>query len=299
MEKTKQALLLRLKENEQKTEAALHTWMARQDADLQEIFDAQSYSLLGGGKRIRPFLVNEFCRVLGGREQVSMPFACALEMIHTYSLIHDDLPCMDDDDLRRGKLTCHKKFGYATALLAGDALLTKAFWVAAENADADDRTKVNAVRLMGALAGESGMIGGQIMDLRGEKQPLSRDQLIRLYGMKTGNLMECAALLGVISAGYDVTDAKANDARTYAKEIGIAFQVMDDILDVEGDPEELGKKVGADASRHKTTFLTYSDLKEAKAYAAHLTEHAISAIADWQDNRFLIDLAEYLLTRRY
>ena len=289
----------RIQENAQRTEAALRALGQAADGDLQELFDAEAYSLLGGGKRIRPFLVNEVCRALGGREEVSMPFACALEMIHTYSLIHDDLPCMDDDDMRRGKPTCHKRFGYATALLAGDALLTKAFLVAASNPSADDRARSAAVRLLGECAGECGMIGGQIMDLRGETETLSEERLVRLHSMKTGALMECAALLGVLAAGRDLNGAEAEAARGYARRIGLAFQIVDDILDAVGDEAALGKPIGSDASCHKTTFLTYYGVEEARAYAARLTEEAVGAIADWEDSACLADLAVYLLERTF
>ena len=299
MEETMRMLRTRIRENAERTEDALRQLGQKPDGDLQELFDAEEYSLLGGGKRIRPFLVNEVCRALGGKEGVSMPFACALEMIHTYSLIHDDLPCMDDDDFRRGKPTCHKQFGYATAVLAGDALLTKAFLTAASNPEADDKTRSAAVRLLGECAGECGMIGGQIMDLRGETETLTEDRLVRLHSMKTGALMECAALLGALSAGKELTDKEAKDARIYARKIGLAFQVIDDILDAVGDEAALGKPIGSDVSCHKTTFLTYYGVEEAREYAARLTAEAISAIADWESSACLTDLAVYLLERTY
>ena len=299
MEETMQALRLRIRENAERTEDALRRLGQAPDGDLQELFDAQAYALLGGGKRIRPFLVNEVCRALGGQETVSMPFACALEMIHTYSLIHDDLPCMDDDDFRRGKPTCHKQFGYATALLAGDALLTKAFLTAASNPGADDGTRAAAVRLLGECAGECGMIGGQILDLRGEHETLSEERLVRLHSMKTGALIECAALLGVLAAGKSLDSREAESARVYARKIGLAFQIIDDILDAVGDEATLGKPVGSDASCHKTTFLTYYSVEAARAYAARLTAEAICAISDWEGAASLSDLATYLLERTF
>ena len=289
----------RLAENETAVEAALRDCCPQADEDLQVLFDAEAYSLLGGGKRIRPFLVNEICRALGGDTQVSMPFACALEMIHTYSLIHDDMPCMDDDDTRRGKPTNHKVFGYATALLAGDALLTGAFDVAASNPYATESMRAEAVRLIARAAGECGMIGGQIMDLAGEVEALTLEQLHRLHSLKTGALIRCAAALGVLSAGYGTDSREAEDAMGYATAVGLAFQVVDDILDVNGTEEELGKPVGTDASHNKTTFLSFFTPEEAKAYAMKLTEEAISALAGWQEGDVLRALAEYLANRTY
>ncbi len=236
-----------------RVEAALASYTQARDEDLQILFDAEDYSLLGGGKRIRPFLVNEVCRMLGGNECASMPFACALEMIHTYSLIHDDLPCMDDDDLRRGKPTNHKKFGEANALLAGDALLTKAFFVAASNPHTESATTAKAVFLLSRAAGECGMIGGQIMDLAGEHKKLSIEKLHRLHSMKTGALIRVAVQLGCLAAGYDTESSEAAACVAYAEKIGLAFQVIDDILDVTATAEEIGKSVGGDAEHEKTT----------------------------------------------
>ena len=285
--------------NADKVESALGVYCTREDEDIQLIFDAEAYSLLGGGKRIRPFLVNEFCRALGGDESVSMPFACALEMIHTYSLIHDDLPCMDDDDMRRGKPTNHKKFGYANALLAGDALLTGAFAVAASNPNTDDRTRAEAVRLLADAAGDRGMIGGQVMDLAGESCVWELEKLERLHSMKTGALIECAALLGCLSAGYSKDSEQAAAASEYARKIGLAFQVIDDILDATASAEELGKSVGGDADHNKTTYLTYFSVDEAKEYAERLTNEAKAALSPIEDREVLTSLADYLLSRSY
>ncbi len=287
----------RLRENSLQVEKALGAICEGQDQDLQIILDAQAYSLLGGGKRIRPFLTNEICRALGGDVRVSMPFACALEMIHTYSLIHDDLPCMDDDDMRRGKPANHKQFGYANALLAGDALLTKAFLTAASNEAADDALCREAVRAIAQAAGDRGMIGGQIMDLAGESRPWELEKLLRLHAMKTGALIACAARLGCLSAGYGEDTPQMQSAVSYAQKIGIAFQVIDDILDVSSTAEELGKSVGGDADHNKTTFLTYFNMEQAKEYASKLTAEAVASIADWQNADTLIALAQYLLDR--
>lgn len=283
----------------ERVEKALAAYTQAPDEDLQILFDAEEYSLLAGGKRIRPFLVNEVCRMLGGNESASMPFACALEMIHTYSLIHDDLPCMDDDDLRRGKPTNHKKFGYANALLAGDALLTKAFFVASSNPNVDRATAAEAVLLLSEAAGEIGMIGGQIMDLAGEHKKLSLEQLHRLHSMKTGALIRVAVQLGALAAGFDRDSDEMRSAVAYAEKIGLCFQVIDDILDATGSEEELGKSVGGDAEHEKTTFLSYYSVEGAKEYAALLTAEAISAISPMKDSEVLTDLAVYLLERTY
>ena len=245
---------------------------------------------------MRPFLVNGICRMLGGDTNASMPYACALEMIHTYSLIHDDLPCMDDDDLRRGRPTNHKVFGYATALLAGDALLTHAFGVAAENAAASAAQNAQAVSVLSRSAGEFGMIGGQIIDLDGEKKQLDHKTLLKLHAWKTGALMTCAAKLGAIAAGFSLDSSETEAVVTYAAKIGLAFQVVDDVLDVVGDESELGKSL-SDADRNKTTFMTYYSIDEARAYAAALTAEAVSAIADFDGSETLTDLAAYLLDR--
>ena len=299
MNEQMEALRAEIQKNAERTERALEALGCGADKDLQVLFDSEAYSLLGGGKRIRPFLVNEVCRALGGKEEISMPFACALEMIHTYSLIHDDLPCMDDDDMRRGKPTNHKKFGYATALLAGDALLTKAFLVASGNPYADGAVRAEAVRLMADAAGEQGMIGGQIIDLEGETRQLPFETLLRLHSKKTGALIECAARLGALAAGFMPDTPESEAAAEYARGIGLAFQVIDDVLDACGNEAELGKTIGADASHHKTTFLTYYNPVGAKEYASTLTEGAKEAIREWKDAQTLIALAEYLLNRTY
>ena len=289
----------KIQENSALTEEALRSYCGRRDEDLQIILDAQSYSLLDGGKRIRPFLVHEFCRALGGDVEAATPFACAIEMIHTYSLIHDDLPCMDDDDLRRGKPTNHKQFGYATALLAGDALLTRAFLVATENPSVDDSQRAEAVRLIASAAGDLGMIGGQIIDLQGEKETLPMEKLLRLHRLKTGALIQCSAKLGCLAAGYLPDSPEAQAATVYADNVGLAFQVIDDILDQTATAETLGKSVGGDAEHHKTTFLTYYDPEGAKKYAETLTNRAIEAIASWERGETLQKLATYLLERTY
>ena len=279
------------------TEAALKHYYT-EDEDLAPLLNAERYSLLAGGKRIRPLLTLEFCRLFGGTEEAALPFACAVEMIHTYSLIHDDLPCMDDDDLRRGKPTNHKVFGEATALLAGDALLTGAFEVAASNPEVDPETAVNAVRYLASCAGRYGMVGGQIMDLEGEHKKLTLDQLLKLHSLKTGALIGAAAVMGVLAAGYSFTDACMEDVVTYAENIGLAFQIVDDILDKTGDAAALGKNVGVDAEREKNTFLSFYSVEEAQFYADRLTEEAIRAIRKYPGSDTLCSIAEWLSKRK-
>ena len=279
------------------TESALKQYYT-EDEDLAPLLNSERYSLFAGGKRIRPLLTLEFCRLFGGTEEAALPFACAVEMIHTYSLIHDDLPCMDNDDLRRGKPTNHKVFGEATALLAGDALLTGAFEVAASNPEVDSETAVSAVRYLASCAGRYGMVGGQIMDLEGEHKKLTLDQLLKLHSLKTGALIGAAAVLGVLAAGYTFTDACMEDVVTYAENIGLAFQIVDDILDRTGDAAALGKNVGVDAEREKNTFLSFYSVEEAQFYANRLTDEAIRAIRKYPGSDTLCSIAEWLSKRK-
>ena len=298
MDKTNIAVGERIRENAELVEAALEKYFDYTDADYGEVIEAQKYSLLGGGKRVRPFLVNEVCRTLGGDINASMPLACAVEMIHTYSLIHDDLPCMDDDDMRRGKPSNHMVYGYAGAMLAGDALLTRAFGVIASAQSLSAEQKSSAVVVLANAAGDCGMIGGQVIDLDGENKELSFDKLLKLHAHKTGALIRCAATLGCIAAGFatDTPEAKAIEA--YADKIGLAFQVVDDILDATASEEELGKTVGSDADNNKTTFLTFYSIEGAAEYAARLTAEAIEAVSGIPGTDVLCGLAEELLSRK-
>lgn len=248
-----------------------------------------------GGKRIRPFLVLEFCRMFGGSDAAAMPYACALEMIHTFSLIHDDLPCMDDDDLRRGKPTNHKVFGETTALLAGDALIFSAIECASANNYTTAENKLRAMRELVTASGAEGMCEGQMLDTAGEGKKLSFDELLSLHAHKTGALLRVAAKLGAIAANADEEAICAAD--TYGAGIGLAFQIIDDILDRYGSAEELGKPTGSDAKNEKTTFLSFMDADAAKKYAAEVTEEACKAIRGYANSGILCELAEYLLYR--
>lgn len=288
-----------LAENAAATEAALCDFFKdkSEDESLKIIMNAQKYSLLGGGKRIRPFLVNEVARMLGGTREASMPFAIAVEMIHTYSLIHDDLPCMDDDDFRRGKPSNHKMYGEAYALLAGDALLTNAFLAAASNRKVSAESLSAAVRAISVAAGDEGMIGGQVTDLQGEEKTLDFEQLLRLHSLKTGKMIELSALLGCIAAGYSESSREAAAVCGYARKIGLAFQAIDDLLDKIGDEAVVGKTLSSDAENSKTTFLCFFDVDGVRAYAKRLTVEAIEEISGIDGSEMLCDLALYLLER--
>lgn len=298
MERSYEQLKCRLNENAARVEQSLSVYLDGTDEHYGIIFDSQRYSLLAGGKRIRPFLVNECARVMGAGEEQSMPLACAVEMIHTYSLIHDDLPCMDDDDMRRGRPTNHKKYGEAFALLAGDALLTNAFKIIGQAEALDGETKAKAVAALATAAGDTGMIGGQVIDLLGEREKLDFDTLTKLHAHKTGALIRVSALLGCLSAGYGEEHPNTQKLLRYAEKIGLAFQVIDDILDVTSTEAELGKPIGSDADSNKTTFLSFYTVEEAKKFAEQLTAEALSEISDLDGSETLTDLACYLLERK-
>lgn len=242
------------------------------------VIDAMRYSLLGGGKRIRPILVMEFCRLCGGSPEDALPWACALEMIHTYSLIHDDLPCMDDDDMRRGRASCHKVYGEATALLAGDALLTLAF----ETACNPSAGSVPAERALEAswelarAAGVNGMVGGQQIDLVSEGRAVPLEVLQKMDDCKTGALIRAAATMGCILGGG--TEEQRRSADEYASSLGLAFQIVDDILDVTGSVEQLGKPVHSDQEHDKSTYVALLGLEEAQREASRLTQRAVAAL---------------------
>ena len=293
-----------MKSRAAEVEVWLRRYVGETDPEFGVIFDSMRYSLMAGGKRLRPFLTLEFARLAAlsagsdpdAAYKAAMPYACAVEMIHTYSLIHNDLPCMDDDDLRRGKPTNHIVYGYANALLAGDALLTKAFETAVGNEFTGAAKNCRAVGLMAKCAGASGMVGGQVLDLEGEKQKFSFETLERLQSLKTGELIRCASLLGCIAGGASPELEAA--AKSYSMALGRAFQVEDDILDVIGDEKTLGKPIGSDAESDKTTFLTFMTVEKAKEYALRLTEKAQEAILGFCGSEILVSLAKSLLSRK-
>lgn len=266
------------------------------DVDIKRVTDAMKYSAMSGGKRIRPFITLEFCRMFKGDVKVALPLAAALECVHTYSLIHDDLPCMDNDDLRRGKPTCHKAYGEEFALLAGDALLTYAFEIVSDACELDEKKRLDAIRSISKLAGINGMVGGQTIDLESEGSEIKLEKLLKLHSLKTGALIRCAAHLGAIAA--NANDEQIRAADEYASALGLAFQITDDILDVVADEKELGKKVGSDAQNKKVTFLSFMDIDAAREYAKKTTDAAKRSI-DAFDGRDVLDaLADYVVERR-
>lgn len=287
-----------LQEDAAQVESLLDTMYrggGRCDAVLDE---ACRYSLMAGGKRVRPALTLEFCRLFGGEPTDALLFAAAVEMIHTFSLIHDDLPCMDDDDLRRGRPTNHKVFGEAYALLAGDGLALDAFGVAASNTRVSADVRAQAVVLLSQAAGCGGMVRGQIVDMFGEENTLTYDELLFLHANKTGALIRVAAQMGCLAAGCAMGSPEMLAAEGYAERIGLAFQVIDDILDATSTPEALGKSVGGDAEHGKNTFLSFKTIPEAEAYAARLTEEAVALIAPYEGCERLAALARYLAVRK-
>lgn len=257
--------------------------------------EAMWYSLSAGGKRIRPVLVLEFCRMCGGDDKSALPAACAIEMIHTFSLIHDDLPCMDNDDLRRGKPSCHKAYGEVDALLAGDALENLAFGVIAESESLSDMQKVRLIRTLSKATGISGMIGGQVIDTEYEGKTLPEELLLKMYGMKTGALLRAACEMGCICGGGD--DEKIKSAGDYGENLGLAFQIIDDILDIAGSDEKLGKPTGSDAVNGKVTYASLNGVESSAEFASTLSEKALNALDLFEDPVFLKELTMCLLKR--
>ena len=263
------------------------------DTQPQKIlFEAMRYSLLAGGKRLRPVFAFDFCAMCGGDWHDAKEFAAAVEMIHTYSLIHDDLPCMDNDDYRRGKLTNHKVYGEATAVLAGDGLLTAAFGTIAK-AKLPAQIRIRAVEVLSQCAGELGMVGGQVLDMLSEERQCTEQEVIEIQSRKTGALIKAACLLGVLAAGGDID--RMNAAETFAEHIGLAFQIRDDMLDVIGDAKELGKAIGVDAV--KNTFVQLYGIEKCDELVRMHTKTAISALQAFPDSAFMTELALELTQR--
>jgi geranylgeranyl diphosphate synthase type II len=264
------------------------------------LIEAMRYSLMAGGKRLRPVLCLAGAEAVGGKAEDALSAACALEMIHTYSLIHDDLPAMDNDDLRRGKPTCHIAFDEATAILAGDALLTMAFKILASLEHVDERRISKWVRVfhrIACAAGYEGMIEGQMRDIAAEHTSLSLDELEQLHALKTGALIEASVYSGALLGGGNL--AQIEQLEIYARCIGLAFQVKDDVLNVEGDPEILGKGVGTDEIRQKSTYPSILGLEESKSFARQLVNQALQALESF-DHRSdpLRAIANYIIERK-
>lgn len=264
---------------------------------VKTVLEAMKYSLEAGGKRIRPVLLIEFCRLLGGNTEEAVDSACAVEMLHTFSLIHDDLPCMDNDDLRRGKPSCHVAYGEAAALLAGDALAILPFQVISADKKLSPDKKAALVYELSYASGSDGMIGGQIIDLEQGEDIKSEDVLLEMYRMKTGALLRAACRMGAVIGG--ATSEQLEKITAYSEKLGLAFQIIDDILDITSSSEELGKPVGSDKEQGKSTYPELLGLEEARKTAKRLTEEALLILEDFEGSGFLSELTKSLLARKY
>lgn len=282
-------------------EEALADFLPDMDTPQKNVAEAMAYGLLSGGKRMRAVLLMATYSMFGGDFRDVIPFAAAVEMVHAYSLIHDDLPCMDDDEMRRGKPSCHVKFGEATALLAGDGLLTLAFETLSlkRNVDMFGAEKaLAAIRSLSAAAGADGMVGGQMIDLENEGREITLETLMLTDSKKTGALIKSACEIGCILGGAD--NKVTAHVLEYAFKIGLAFQIVDDVLDVTADEKQLGKPVGSDSKNHKTTYASLYGVKKAKETAAKLTAEAIDELdRTGLDTAFLCGLAEALADRTH
>jgi len=276
-------------------ESYLKNYYTQFDKEPQKpLFDAMQYSLLAGGKRLRPVFAFEFCRMCGADWKKAAPFAAAVEMIHTYSLIHDDLPAMDNDDFRRGRPTNHKVYGEAMAILAGDALLTDAFAVAASAEVADLASMKDAIGILSECAGSRGMVGGQVLDIMSEERELNEQEVLDIQSRKTGCLINAACSLGAIAGG--ATPEQLEAVCRFAAGLGLAFQIRDDMLDVIGTQEEMGKGVGTDAA--KNTFVRLYGLDRCEELVQKYTTLAIEALDAFEDNAYMISVAKSLTERR-
>lgn len=281
-------------------EKLLKEYMPEEKGYQKTIFEAMNYSLKAGGKRLRPILTLEACRIVGGNEEDAIPFAIAIEMIHTYSLIHDDLPALDNDDLRRGRPTNHKVYGDAMAILAGDGLLNYAFEIMLKSSIGKENPAkyLNAINEIAKSSGVYGMIGGQVVDIESEDKKIEMEKLDFIHLNKTA-----AIIVGCMRAGAiigDATEKQLENITKYAKNIGLSFQIADDILDITGDESKLGKKVGSDIDNNKSTYPSLIGLEKSKEIANDLINEAKTRISNIKgDTEFLNDLAEYIVARDY
>ena len=275
----------------------LTKYLQSKDNAQKTIYDAMKYSLFAGGKRLRPVIMLMVADMFSADYTDVLPFACAMEMIHTYSLIHDDLPCMDNDDLRRGKPTNHKIFGDAIAVLAGDALLNKAFETVSGHKYKDLNRAMRAVSILSVASGTEGMIGGQVTDIESEGKKLTNDELIYIQTLKTGAIIRASGVIGAVMSGANEEEILKIDE--YCKNLGIAFQIQDDVLDVIGDEKELGKPIGSDNENEKITFVSLFGLENAQKAVTEYTKNAISALDIFGDRaEQLKKLADYLINRK-
>lgn len=271
---------------------------SEQSAAQKNLIDAMNYSLEAGGKRIRPVLVCAFCEATGGDYHNASAPSAAIEMIHTFSLIHDDLPAMDDDDYRRGRLSCHKAYGEAMAILAGDALSVLPFEIIANDDKLTAEQKIQIISCLAKAVGKDGMIGGQVIDMENEERDdVDENNLRNMYRHKTGELIAVSCVMGCICGGRSDSETLANAAE-YGYKLGLAFQIIDDILDVTSTTEELGKPVGSDEEENKTTFVTLYGMEKAQEIANSITEEAMKCLEKTGKNEFLCELTEMLLKRK-
>lgn len=291
---------LSLKDKVSYIEELLAKYMPKENGYQKTILEAMNYSLNAGGKRLRPILTLEACKIVGGNEEDAIPFAVAIEMIHTYSLIHDDLPALDNDDLRRGRPTNHKVYGDAMAILAGDGLLNYAFEIMLKESIGKENPDkyLRAINEIAKASGVYGMIGGQVVDIESEDKKIDMEKLDFIHLNKTA-----AIIVGCMRAGAiigDATEEELENITNYAKNIGLSFQIVDDILDIVGDEAKLGKKVGSDIDNNKSTYPSLIGLEESKKIAKNLIDEAKIKISEIDGNdEFLNGLAEYIISREY
>lgn len=286
-----------LRTKTEEIEKLLTTYLPQETGFQKTVLEAVNYSVLAGGKRLRPLLMKETYQMFGGEGKVVEPFMAAMEMIHTYSLVHDDLPAMDNDEYRRGKKTTHAVYGEAMGILAGDALLNLAFETAAGAFDIETSARTaKALQILSKKAGIYGMIGGQVVDVESEGQPLSREKLDFIYRLKTSALIEAAMMVGAVLAG--ASDEEVAAIERVANDVGLAFQIQDDILDVTSTLEVLGKPIHSDDKNNKTTYVTLEGLDKAKKDVEEISERALSTMAFLEHkNAFLEELIRMLITR--
>ena len=286
-------------EHTTQVEAIITKYLPKESGYQKTVMEAMNYSFLAGGKRLRPMLMQETYRLFGGSSDIIEPFMAAIEMIHTYSLIHDDLPAMDNDDYRRGRKTTHVVYGEAMGILAGDALLNFAFETACKGLmqDVGNPAVARAVQILAQKAGIYGMLGGQVVDVESEGQPLERERLDFIYDLKTGALIEASMLIGAVLAG--ASEKEQQVILQVAKDVGLAFQIQDDILDVTSDMETLGKPIGSDEKNHKTTYVTIRGLAQAQKDVEKISERALEGVASLsEENVFLNEFIRYLIHRK-
>lgn len=283
------------------TEAVVYAYLPAEEGHQKTIFEAMNYSVRAGGKRLRPLMMREAYRLFGGRGKEIEPFMAAIEMIHTYSLVHDDLPAMDNDEYRRGKLTTHAKYGHAMGILAGDGLLNWAFETASAAFDCEEsaaglKRVAKALRILGEKAGVYGMIGGQVVDVESTGQAVDEEKLLFIYELKTGALLEASMMIGAVLAG--ASEEETETVEQIASDVGKAFQIRDDILDVTSTLEVLGKPVNSDDRNAKTTYVTLKGLEKASEDVEMISKRALSRLASLPyKNEFLTELIRALIYR--